>query len=97
MTANADTLTETIVLELSDVTGVDPLDLPPLYDAVDVDALQQLFDRGNDVEVEFAVAGCDVIVRGRDDVTATPTSGRTPATLGAEGESDAAAPTGFQD
>jgi|GEM_PF-1186419 len=96
MNAHADTLTETIVLELSDVTGIDPLDLPPLYDAVDVDALQQLFDRGNDVEVEFAVAGCEVTVCGRDDVTVTPTSGRTPATLGADGEADAAR-TAFQD
>jgi len=96
MNAHADSLTETIVLELSEVTGIDPLDLPPLYDAVDVDAMQQLFDRGDDVEVEFAVAGCEVTVRGREDVTVTPTSGRTPATLGADGESDAAQ-TAFQD
>ena len=97
MTANADSLTETIVLELSEVTGVDPLDLPPLYDAVDVDALQQLFDRGEDVEVTFGVAGCEVTVRDHDDVTVTPTNGRTPAAIGAEGESDAATQTAFQD
>lgn len=97
MTDHADSLTETIVLALSDVTGRDPLELPPLYDAVDVDALEQLFDRGGDVEVQFVVADCEVTVRGRDDVTVTPTSGRSPAALGADGESDAAAQPAFQD
>jgi len=97
MTDHADSLTETIVLALSDVTGLDPLELPPLYDAVDVDALEQLFDRGGDVEVQFVVADCEVTVRGRDDVTVTPTSGRSTATLGADSESDAAAQPAFQD
>lgn len=90
MTDHTDSLTETIVLALSDVTGVDPLNLPPLYDAVDTDALQTLFGSGDEhLEVQFAVAGCEVTVRGQDDVTVTPTSERNPAPAGADGESEA--------
>lgn len=48
--------------------GADPSDLPPLYDAVDTDALDRLAGpRGagtGDVEVTFAYQGYRVTVRG---------------------------------
>lgn len=55
-------------------------DLPSLYEVVDPDALNALFDggplhsTGNDVEVTFAFAGCQVSVR-EDGVSVTPASG----------------------
>lgn len=52
--------------------GVDPLELPPLYDTVDPDALDSLFggsDAGAAItDLRFEIAGCEVLVRGSDDV-----------------------------
>ena len=44
--------------------GVDPDTLPPLYDAVDPDALDDLLGdpRRDDVQVSFSYADCDVTV-----------------------------------
>lgn len=98
MTAHTDSLTETIVLALSDVTGADPLDLPPLYDSVDPDALRKLVDSGDDaLEVQFLVADCEVTVRGRDDVTVTPTNERNAAVPSLGIENDAAVQPTTQD
>jgi hypothetical protein len=36
---------ETVVLAIADAAGVDPTALPPLYDYVDPDALNAMFDR----------------------------------------------------
>jgi hypothetical protein len=36
---------ETIALAIADAAGVDPTTLPPLYDYVDPDALNAMFDR----------------------------------------------------
>lgn len=41
---NNSTATETVILALSDAVGVDLTDLPPLFDYVDPDALNALFD-----------------------------------------------------
>mgnify|MGYP006293503137 CR=1 FL=1 len=70
----AASLTERIVEATTDVTGADPLDLPPLYDAVDPDALEVLCDC-DDADgplVEFAYAGCGITVRGDGSVRVTP-------------------------
>jgi hypothetical protein len=39
---------ETIVGALAEATGVDAIDLPPLHTHVDLDALNALFDRGDE-------------------------------------------------
>ncbi|GAA0660482.1 HalOD1 output domain-containing protein [Natronoarchaeum mannanilyticum] len=72
--ADAASLTERIVESTTDVAGADPLDLPPLYDAVDPDALEALYDRdgADGPEVEFTYAGCGVTVRGDGSVSVTP-------------------------
>jgi len=72
--ADAVTLTERIVEATTDVAGADALDLPPLYDAVDPDALEALYDRDgvDGPEVEFTYAGCGVTVRGDGSVSVAP-------------------------
>jgi len=72
--ADAASLTERIVEASADVAGSDSLDLPPLYDAVDPDALEALYDRdGTDgPEVKFTYAGCGVTVHGDGSVSVTP-------------------------
>ncbi|MXR40390.1 hypothetical protein GRX01_03335 [Halobaculum sp. WSA2] len=60
--------TEAIVWALADAVGVDPTDLPPLFDYVDPDALNALFessDRGTngDTLLSFQVDTWNVFVR----------------------------------
>lgn len=57
-----------IVEDVASFTGQDPLDLPPLYDAIDTDSLDQLLTAGADphrshVHVRFEYAGVSVTVR----------------------------------
>lgn len=43
LTVDAHELSERIVNEVATCDGVDPVELPPLFDAVDPDALEALF------------------------------------------------------
>ena len=71
-------VSQTVVLAVAEATGDDPLELPPLYDTIDPDALNKLFDSstggavGRSGRVEFAYAGCDVSVRADERVAVTP-------------------------
>lgn len=62
-----------VVEAVAEAEGTDPLELtPPLYDAVDSDALDRLFaDASTDgrMEVAFAYRGYDVSVRGDGSVS----------------------------
>lgn len=60
-------LPTTIANAVADVRGVDPIDLPPLYDEVDLDAIGRLFggpegERDTDLSVVVEVAGCEVTI-----------------------------------
>lgn len=79
-------VSQTVVLAVAEATGDDAMELPPLYDTVDPDALNRLFeDRTDSIErlggsFEFAYAGCDVTVRADgtvDVVLAADTAVRT--------------------
>ncbi len=59
---DADTLGMTIVEAVADATGVDPLDLEPLYNVIDQEALVSLFQAGATGEVRFSYHGCAVTV-----------------------------------
>lgn len=41
--ARSESASESVIRALSDVTGTDPLRLPPLYESIEPDALDQLF------------------------------------------------------
>lgn len=62
------TIVEAVVDALSQAEGVDPTELPPLYDVVDTDALNRLFDpRDRDsvaATFSFTVRDWNVFVRG---------------------------------
>lgn len=53
-----------VVTLISDTTGVDPLELPPLYEAIDPEAVQQVLQSGGagPTKVSFRYAGCNVVV-----------------------------------
>lgn len=70
-------VSQQVVKAVADAKGVDPLDLPPLYDSIDPDALDALFSNADAStsmpELQFRVAGCEVLVRGDGVVTITHT------------------------
>lgn len=67
-----------VVAAVATAKDVDPIDLPPLYGAIDPDALERLFrSMGPGIEsavarVSFTFAACEVVVYGPDHVTVTP-------------------------
>lgn len=68
----SETLSQAVVETVASAEGVDPLDLEvPLYDAVDPDALDALFQSGIAVDgrVEFEYYGYDVTVTDGGRVT----------------------------
>lgn len=63
---------EAVIRQIAEAAGVDPLALPPLYDAVDPDALDALFEPspGDPIlsgTVSFTYCGCGVVVFRTDD------------------------------
>lgn len=84
----AEPVSAEVVTAVADVNGVEPTELPPLYYAVDPDALDQLFpshdERGAAMsEVRFTFAGCEVVVDGDDGVSVTRTDATSERDLGA--------------
>ena len=66
-------ITEAVIDALTDVTGLDPLDLPPLYEAVDPDALDLIVREPNAAPerscfIGFSVGRWGVIVTGSGDI-----------------------------
>lgn len=71
-----------VVLAVARATDSDPTELDSLYDVVDPDALDQLFQpqlngtqRGVG-RVTFSINGCEVTVQANGDVVATPLDDR---------------------
>lgn len=70
-------ISERVVTAVADALDVDSLELPPLYDVIDPDALDQLFEHGFSAgksgpgRVSFTMAGCEVVVHGDGEVDAT--------------------------
>lgn len=70
-TDDGDDVIELVVRSVADVTGTDPLDLPPLYEAVDADAVERLctYADGGDLSIQFEYAGCIVTVCAGEDAS----------------------------
>ena len=59
-----------VIETIAAVTGDDPLTMsPPLYEVVDTDALDTLYERGADVCVEFEYDGHRVVIDSDQSVT----------------------------
>lgn len=70
-------VSETVVAAVAEAKGVDPLDLEPLYKAVDPDALNSMFRPSavsppSSLEVSFSMAGCEVVIHDDGEVAVTP-------------------------
>jgi hypothetical protein len=60
-----------VVSAVADATGTDPLELPPLGNVVDPEALNDLVDCGRNSDlrsISFEYAGYDVVVSGVGDI-----------------------------
>ncbi|OLZ42489.1 hypothetical protein A6E15_16640 [Natrinema saccharevitans] len=68
---HTDSISLRVIDALADATNTDASELEPLYDVVDPEALDQLFQSGSgaDVRVEFEYYGMLVEVRGDGTVT----------------------------
>lgn len=85
--ADAERVSTTVIGAIADRKNVDPIDLPPLYPEVDLDALDSLFHRSGAGEVSmvgqvtFEALGCEVVIEGPQQVTARPVEAETTAGL----------------
>ena len=72
----SDTLCSRIVTAVADETGIEPASLPPLYEAIDPEALEALYDHSSgpragersEPTVQFRYAGRVVIVWSATDI-----------------------------
>lgn len=73
-TTRDESVSQKVVRAVAEATDVDPLALDPrLYEVIDPDALDQLFDeKRSEGQVDFTMAGCQVSVRADDHVVVFP-------------------------
>lgn len=70
---------ETIIAGVAERADEDPMDLPPLYEAVDPDAIDTIVRDGRSVQVTFEYAGYEITVAGPNDVAIHERSHDPPA------------------
>lgn len=75
--ATTQSLTVAVVEQVADRENVDALDLPPLNDVIDPDALDALFERPETAvdRLTFSYHGYEVTVEGPERVQVTPLAG----------------------
>lgn len=97
-TCRDEQVSETVITAVAAATDADPLEMDPLYETIDPDALDRLCrpsDASPTLQLQFSMAGCEIEVRGDGTVTVTPPE----ATQERSSESDArpTAPVPAQD
>lgn len=76
-TAETELTSQAVVRAVAAETGRDPLELRPLYEVVDPDALNSLVSSAESAAaptVEFRYAGCTVSVTGSDGIEVVQTA-----------------------
>lgn len=83
-----DSVSSRIVWSVAAEMGVDPTTLPPLYEAIDPDALEVLFGNGTSIapqrpgcELRFPYAGREIHVREGHVTVARPSAPSKPKSL----------------
>lgn len=84
MNSGGEEISTAVVSAVADAKGVDPLELDPLYDVVDADALDAIFgptegEAARAATLTFRMAGCRVVVRGTGEVSVTAPDERADA------------------
>jgi hypothetical protein len=70
-------VSERIVTAVAEATGLDPLEMDPLFSVMDPDALNKLFSPSGTspppgTRLEFTMEGCEVVVHGDGEVAVAP-------------------------
>lgn len=74
-----ETVSERVISKVAERTGTDPLELRPLYEVVDPEALDRFFETGRaradgpENRVQFTYSGCDVEISGDGTVRVSTT------------------------
>jgi len=74
------TVSERVIRTVAEATDTDPAALPPLYESVDPDALNELVESMSDGEVSFEHADCEITVDSDGGVQLTGTFTRGTST-----------------
>ena len=74
MERDTETVAERTVRAVATTTKTDPVELPPLYEAIEPDALGDVVDGMTRGEVVFSYADCQVTVTGEKSITVEPES-----------------------
>ncbi|MEF8778223.1 MAG: HalOD1 output domain-containing protein [Natronomonas sp.] len=79
MDGSGSSVSNRVVWNVAETTGIDQAELPVLYDHIDPDALDSLVEKMSDGEVSFTYAGCDIAVESdgtvRVDERSSPNTG----------------------
>lgn len=75
-TTQTESVSTRVVSAIADAKGVDPLDLPPLFEDIDPDALDSLFEATatsprTEGRLTFTIDGYEVVVYSDETVTVT--------------------------
>ncbi|AEH38881.1 HalOD1 output domain-containing protein [Halopiger xanaduensis] len=72
----SDSIVVAIVEAVATVTGEDPIDMPPLFDTINPEALNRLVapstPRDQHVEISFEYQDCQITVSSRGDTVVVP-------------------------
>lgn len=95
--AEEESICTTVVRAVADARDTDPIDLPPIWNGIDPDAVDRLFDGRPWGRLTFDVLDCEVTVRGDRTVVVRATDAiRGPAadrTIGGVDGNSTEAPT----
>lgn len=84
-------VSQVVVQKVADAREVDPLEVETIYETINPDALNRLFQTptpaGHNDRVEFTLAGCDVVVYGTGTVEVTGPSAMAGQGIDEEGRS----------
>jgi len=78
------TVSERVIEGVASATGTDEMELPPLYESVDTDALNELVESPGYVEISFVYAGQEVRIENDGEISVSeccdsPIAGEIPA------------------
>lgn len=82
MTEAQVTVVEAVLQSVAEYTGTDVLDLPPLYDVIDPDALEKVTQKMERGEISFDYADLEITVSAEGTVGVTEPSRVSPTATG---------------
>lgn len=71
-------VSQDVIYAVAEATDTDPMEMAPMHEVVDLEALDRLFRSGSgrspSTRIDFTANGCEVTVHASGEVSATPLS-----------------------